>query len=182
MSFDKSVHASTGKDDWCTPDPILDILERMGDVDPRGSTARPSLMDVGVELDPCWNANSRVQAARRWTILDDALSRDWTSDGLIYCNPPYSRGLQGRFLEKCAYAQAPHVVALVPARTDTKAWHQAMRTVATVAFIKGRLRFDGAPASAPFPSALLYWGERPEALEGAMEPGFATLMDVRPAR
>ena len=47
---------------------------------------------------------------------------------------------------------------LIPARTDTVWWHTALSVCSCVCFIKGRLRFQGAPSSAPFPSALLYWG------------------------
>ena len=49
--------------------------------------------------------------------------------------------------------EAELVVCLIPARTDTRYWHE-YATKAEVEFLKGRLRFGGGN-SAPFPSALL---------------------------
>ena len=46
------------------------------------------------------------------------------------------------------------VVCLVPARTDTKWWHDyAMR--GNIEFLKGRLKFGNAKSCAPFPSAIV---------------------------
>ena len=46
------------------------------------------------------------------------------------------------------------VVCLVPARTDTKWWHEyAMK--GEIEFIRGRLKFGDAKNSAPFPSAVV---------------------------
>lgn len=46
------------------------------------------------------------------------------------------------------------VVCLVPARTDTRWWHDhAMR--GEVRFVRGRLKFGGSKNSAPFPSAVV---------------------------
>jgi site-specific DNA-methyltransferase (adenine-specific) len=51
------------------------------------------------------------------------------------------------------------VVALVPARTDTRWWHSAAPH-ASVRFLKGRLKFGSAKTSAPFPSALMIFHPR----------------------
>ena len=50
------------------------------------------------------------------------------------------------------------MVALIPARTDTRYWHEHVAGSATVFFLRGRLRFGAAGAAAPFPSALPLWG------------------------
>ena len=87
-----------------------------------------------------------------FTIQDDGLAHEWT--GTVWCNPPYSS--VGRWVEK-AYASSltgTTVVCLVPARTDTRWWHQFAEK-GEVRFIKGRLRFSEAKSVAPFPSALL---------------------------
>ena len=57
------------------------------------------------------------------------------------------------------------VVMLIPARTDTSYWHDYIIGKAEVRFLRGRLRFedeDGVPApcGAPFPSAVVIWGEK----------------------
>lgn len=46
---------------------------------------------------------------------------------------------------------------LIPARTDTRWWHQYIdgNPNASVHFIKGRLKFGGAKNPAPFPSAIV---------------------------
>jgi hypothetical protein len=51
------------------------------------------------------------------------------------------------------------VIALLPAAVDTKYWHQYIFGKATAAcFLKGRIRFVGAPAAAPMACSLVYWG------------------------
>jgi hypothetical protein len=48
------------------------------------------------------------------------------------------------------------VVMLLPARTDTRWWHDYVIPYASeIRFIRGRLKFGGAKNSAPFPSALV---------------------------
>jgi hypothetical protein len=46
------------------------------------------------------------------------------------------------------------VVCLVPARTDTRWWHDYC-IQHEIRFIKGRLKFGGHKNSAPFPSAVI---------------------------
>lgn len=47
------------------------------------------------------------------------------------------------------------VVMLLPARTDTKAFHEFIYHKAEIRFIKGRLKFGGSKNSAPFPSMVV---------------------------
>lgn len=49
------------------------------------------------------------------------------------------------------------VCCLLPARTDTKWFHEYCQK-GQVIFIKGRLKFEGAENSAPFPSMLVLFG------------------------
>lgn len=50
---------------------------------------------------------------------------------------------------------------LVPARTDTSWWHDWIVPYATeVRFVRGRLKFGDAEASAPFPSAIVVYDRR----------------------
>lgn len=49
------------------------------------------------------------------------------------------------------------VVCLIPSRTDTGWWHDyAMK--GKIRYIKGRIKFEGAKDSAPFPSAIVVLG------------------------
>ncbi len=71
----------------------------------------------------------------------------------VFCNPPYNRGI-ARFLERACEADV--AVFLLPARTDTKWFHDIVLPNADeIRFIKGRLRFGDAKDSAPFPSMIV---------------------------
>lgn len=154
-----ALHSSV-KMDWCTPDNVLELVRKVGPI----------------ALDPCTTADNPVGAAVFITpdMGRGGLEADWLllsgqdpslpgSGGLIYCNPPYGREI-GSWVRKCSAeaARGAEVVLLVPARTDT-AWMQEAVHVPdgpTVLWWRGRLKFKGAKDSAPFPSALLYWGNR----------------------
>lgn len=49
------------------------------------------------------------------------------------------------------------VVALLPARTDTKWWRYVM-TATEIIFLDGRVKFGDSKNSAPFPSVIAIWG------------------------
>ncbi len=91
----------------------------------------------------------------------NALVRSWSSDsfgGSVWLNPPYGRTI-GYWMKKANVEARPNlpVVCLVPARTDTKWWHDYC-IQHEVRFIKGRLKFgnaDGVFSPAPFPSAVV---------------------------
>ena len=75
----------------------------------------------------------------------------------MYCNPPYGRELP-KWVEK-AYRESldgATVVMLIPARPDTKYWHDIIFPhAAAICYLKGRIRFGGGDSSAPFPSAVV---------------------------
>lgn len=89
-----------------------------------------------------------------FSVHQDALKLQW--HGRVWLNCPYGRGI-GDWIGKARYEakeRGSTVVCLVPARPDTNWWFDHAR-LAEVRFLKGRLKFEGAPSSAPFPSALL---------------------------
>lgn len=146
---------STGKDDWQTPPELFAPLRREFDlcVDVAASVENrllPDFFGVGSVLG------------------EDALVASWSRFGTLsrcWCNPPYSRGLQHKFIAKAAAERRDGVttVMLLPARTDTKAFHAHIwdaakhqpRAGVEVRFLKGRLRFVGAKDAAPFPSMIV---------------------------
>ena len=70
-------------------------------------------------------------------------------------NPPYGRQIIN-WVEK-AYEtslQGSTVVCLLPARTDTK-WFHEYCTKGEIRFIRGRLKFNDGKNSAPFPSMIV---------------------------
>ena len=103
---------------------------------------------------------------------NDALANDWTTGRppfSCFLNPPYSRCRE--FVAKAAEEarKGCTVVCLVPARTDTRWWHEHVwdstrhrpRPGVEVRFIRGRLKFGDGKNSAPFPSVVIVF--RPEA-------------------
>ena len=100
-----------------------------------------------------------AKCARYYNSRDNALSQDWVGE-IAWCNPPVGRGLN-EWIEKAAQTVASSaetiIVMLVPARTDTKWFHNFCleNDNCTVEFIKGRLKFGGSSTPAPFPSMLL---------------------------
>lgn len=139
---------SSAAQSWNTPAEILDPLR---------------VAFGGIGLDPASNPTSIVAATTEW-ILErdgDSLTRSWAGHGLCFVNPPYNRALFD-WASKFAH-EAKHdaeIVLLVPARTDTAWWRVAWAASSACLFWAGRVRFLGAPAGAPFPSALLYAGPR----------------------
>ena len=87
---------------------------------------------------------------RYYTKADDGLSKKW--GGCVWCNPPYGRQI-GKWVQK-AYESECTVVMLLPARTDTR-WFHDYCTKGKIEFIRGRLRFGNSKASAPFPSMIV---------------------------
>lgn len=49
---------------------------------------------------------------------------------------------------------------LLPARTDTKWFHDYIYNVAEIRFIRGRLKFGDSKNSAPFPSMVIIYREK----------------------
>lgn len=89
-----------------------------------------------------------------YTKYEDGLKMPW--HGVVWCNPPYGREI-GKWVKK-AYFEAilgTTVVMLIPARTDTKWFHDYILGKAEVRFIRGRLKFGGNKNSAPFPSMVV---------------------------
>jgi site-specific DNA-methyltransferase (adenine-specific) len=78
------------------------------------------------------------------------------SSGAIWCNPPYGRVLADWVRKGYLESQGGcTVVMLLPARTDTKWWHDYVMTASEIRFVRGRLKFGGAANSATFPSVVV---------------------------
>ena len=82
--------------------------------------------------------------------------QDWGGE-VVFCNPPYGREMP-KWIKKCAEeSKKPNttVVMLIPARTDTHAFHEYIYHKAEIRFVQGRLKFGGSKNSAPFPSMVV---------------------------
>lgn len=129
------VHFSSETDLWATP---MSFFKKYDDL-------------YGFELDVCASVGN-AKCKRFFTKEDDGLKQEWT--GVCWMNPPYGREI-GLWMKK-AWESKATVVCLVPARTDTKWWHDyAMK--GEIEFIRGRLKFGNAKNSAPFPSAVVVY-------------------------
>jgi len=131
-----------------------------------------------IALDPCSNATSIVRARVEWTKEDDGLPRSWVAPGLVFVNPPFGDELP-TWIDKmiAEAARGAEIVALVPARTDTK-WFERVTAVADVGFWKGRLKFGNAKNAAPFAVALLYFGPRRALFRRVVKPHCVRVLDA----
>ena len=96
---------------------------------------------------------------RYYTEETDGLAQDWK--GVCWMNPPYGRH-QIKWIEKASEEadKGATVVCLIPARPDTKVWQNIIfPNASAICFIRGRLKFGNSKDSAPFPSALIVFGE-----------------------
>ena len=74
----------------------------------------------------------------------------------VFCNPPYSKIAQ--WVRKAFYEGQKDntvVVLLIPARTDTRWFHNYILHRSEVRLLKGRLHFSGSVYNAPFPSMVV---------------------------
>lgn len=144
---------SSATDNWPTPQSFYDTLDA----------------EFGFTVDAC--ASTTNHKAPHYYALDhadphrrDGLAGDWAFDarnsgGSTYCNPPYGRGID-RWMAKAADTARAGVtvVCLVPARTDTRWFHDhVLAEGAEVRFVKGRLKFGNATAGAPFANLVIVY-------------------------
>lgn len=128
---------SSKKQDYETPQKIYDKLNR----------------EFGFSLDPC-STHENAKCRNHYTINENGLKQDWRGE-IVFMNPPYGREII-KWVQK-AYEESLKgsvVVCLLPARTDTKWWHEYCMK-GEIRFICGRLKFRGSKNSAPFPSAIV---------------------------
>jgi len=130
---------SSNRMDWETPDELFESVNR----------------EFGFTLDAA-SSHENAKCRRHYTEKEDGLSQNWGGE-TVWVNPPYGKELP-KWIQKCAQEgrkQNTTVVMLIPARTDTKAFHEHIYGKAEIRFIKGRLKFKGAKTGAPFPSMLV---------------------------
>lgn len=130
------------RDDWETPAALFDQLNRVWRFD----------------LDPC-STDANAKCARHFTAEQDGLAQAWS--GRVFVNPPYGREI-GKWVAKCDSEErnCEAIVALLPARTDTRWFHEHVLGRAVVFFMRGRVRFETggvAQGPAPFPSMVAIW-------------------------
>lgn len=140
----------TGKNEWYTPAPIIEDVRRvMGTID----------------IDPASNdqANETVQAVTYYTEEDDGLMHGWL--GNVWLNPPYSRDLMPKFVEKLIdeYRAGNVSQAIMVSHNNTETrWFQSVAAVsAAICFPAKRIQFyEGDNVASPVNGqAFFYLGQ-----------------------
>lgn len=133
------VMFSSKKNEWSTPQQFYDELNK----------------EFNFNLDPCSDGKNN-KCERFFTKKQDGLKQNW-GGSRVFCNPPYGLEIK-KWVEK-AYREGTKdntlVVLLIPARTDTKYFHDYILNRSEIRFVKGRLKFGNEKQSAPFPSMLV---------------------------
>ena len=147
--MNNAVIFSSASDEWATPQNLFDQLNA----------------EFDFEIDLAATAEN-TKCASFYSLQLDSLSQHWGSRFRRgWLNPPYSRGLCGHFIEKAARQRRMGflTVMLLPARTDTKAFHAHIYDIDTwqprngieIRLLAGRLRFSNSKTPAPFPSMIV---------------------------
>jgi phage N-6-adenine-methyltransferase len=150
---------SKASDEWSTPQEFYDALDAEFEFD----------LDAAA-------SHTHHMCPTYITAEDDSLAVDWiewcNAEGpppygprvpTVWLNPPYSKCREFFAKAKAECRKGCTVVMLVPARTDTRWFHDHVwdsvlhcpREGVEVRFIKGRLKFASATAGAPFPSMVV---------------------------
>ncbi len=156
-------------DSWITPQWLI---KRLGPFD----------------LDPCaCDPQPWPTAEKMVTEVENGLLTLWS--GFVWCNPPYGKAL-GVWLNRLALHN--HGIALVFARTETRAFHEQVWPFASaLLFLRGRLTFcrpngEAAPEghNSGGPSVLIAYGPTAAArlLEASDLGAFVFLQSGRTAR
>lgn len=127
---------SSDKMDWETPDHLFNGLDA----------------EFGFTHDVAASAEN-AKCENYFTEEDNGLMQPWS--GICWMNPPYGRAV-GDWMRKAVREseRGVTIVALVPARTDTRWWHEtAMKH--EIRFLARRLSFKGGNNKAPFPCAIV---------------------------
>lgn len=126
---------SSNKEDWETPQDLFNELNK----------------EFNFTVDVA-SSEQNHKCKKYYTEKENGLIQNWNNE-TVWCNPPYGRKI-GDWVKKASESKAT-VVMLLPARTDTKWFHEYIYNKAKIRFIKGRLKFGNSINSAPFPSMIV---------------------------
>lgn len=139
--MNREVMFSSKTDQWATPNSFFAEIDK----------------EFHFTLDPC--ADEFNHKCDKWYgVESNGLLQDW-GGYRVFCNPPYGREII-KWVRKAYYESHKDntlVCMLIPARTDTKYFHDYIQHRAEVRFIRGRLKYGSSENAAPFPSMLVIW-------------------------
>lgn len=133
------VMFSSQTDNWATPQDFFEELDA----------------EFHFDLDPC-ASDENHKCERYFTKEQNGLVQDW-GGSRVFCNPPYGKEIADwvRKAFEEGHKENTLVVMLIPARTDTRYFHDYIQHRAEVRFVRGRLKFGNVNQSAPFPSMVV---------------------------
>ena len=143
----KGAPMMSKRQDWGTPQAFIEYIEQY--------------FGINFTLDSC--ASSYNYKVKNYFTKEDDAFNQWVQGEVIWMNPPFGHGgkLQRQFVELASgWSMHNSVWVLIPARTDTKLFHDVIVPNArAIYFIKGRLNFEGPNRegcnNATFPSMLV---------------------------
>lgn len=129
---------SHSSDEWETPN---DLFQKLNE-------------EFHFTLDACASDDNH-KCDNYYTKENDGISKNW-GGRTVFCNPPYSE--IAKWVEKC-YREGTKdnttVVMLIPARTDTRYFHNFILHRSEIRFVEKRVKFGGSKWNAPFPSMIV---------------------------
>ena len=137
--MDTDLMFSSKKDDWRTPQDFFDNLDA----------------EFHFTVDLCAD-DFNHKCKKYYTKENDGMNADLTGE-VVFCNPPYGRKETEKWVKKCASSKCISVM-LLPARTDTKIFHECIWKKSEIRFVQGRLNFfddNSRGDRAPFPSMIV---------------------------
>jgi DNA (cytosine-5)-methyltransferase 1 len=120
-----------GRNDWRTPPELFDLL----------------MDEYRFDIDGA--------ASDEWHLCPRYYSEEWDAFGQrpagesIFLNPPYGNLAPWVGLASEWGTQGNEVLALVPAATDARWWHDAVRTASSTTLLTGRVSFIDATTGKP---------------------------------
>lgn len=124
------------KNDWETPDDLFQTVNQ----------------EFGFTLDVAASPHN-AKLARFITKEQDSMQTSWGTE-VCWLNPPYGEGYKLAEWVKKAHRESTlgaTVVMLIPARTNTRWFHDFCLKYGEVRFIKGRPKFGDAEHGLPQP-------------------------------
>ena len=150
-----SVHSNSI--DWNTPTKYINLIHRM--------------FNGVIELDPCSNKDSIVNAQKEIMLPDDGLSIEWNYR-TIFVNPPFGRDFERKttiknWIKKCCETSQLYkseILLLITVATNTSHWKDFIFSEATaICFLhdtrlKFRINGNENNKGCPMACAMVYYG------------------------
>ena len=168
----------TDNKEWCTPPKYVEAVK--------------TFFDGTIELDPCSNDYSIVNAEVEYKLpYQDGLTASWNFKK-IFVNPPYGNNkINGTHIrdwfEKCCNAfetYGSEVLALVPVAPNTLYWKKYVyyKSAAICFLYDTRLKFliNGTcdNKGAPMSCCIIYWGKNIEKFKETFQTFGAVMITI----